>query len=168
MDRPEKSSAGGSAQRTPVTFEDWHAIHTLLMTYAELVDSGRFAEAAAMFEHATYRASHDTDSGSAEPETHRGPTEVEAYMARTRRYPDGTPRTKHVNTNVIVEVEGDSATSRCYVTVLQQTPTLPLQPVAAGRYLDRFERVDGNWRWADRLITGFLVGDTSQHKDPQR
>ena len=50
-----------------------------------------------------------------------------------------------------------------YATVFQQTDVLPLQPIASGRYLDRFERVDGAWRFADRLITGFLLGDRSQH-----
>ena len=152
------------APSTEPTFTDWLAVHTLLMTYAERVDSGRFAEAAAMFEHATYRVERAVAGGS-EFETYQGTEQVHEYMCRTRRYDDGTPRTKHVNTNVIIELDGDTATSRCYLTVLQQTPTLPLQPVAAGRYVDRFERVDGEWRFADRLITGFLVGDVSQHKD---
>ena len=40
---------------------------------------------------------------------------------------------------------------------------VPLQPSASGRYTDRFERVDGAWRFADRLISGFLLGDRSQH-----
>ena len=30
---------------------------------------------------------------------------------------------------------------------MQGPPALPLQPIAAGRYLDRFERVDGRWRF---------------------
>ena len=62
-----------------------------------------------------------------------------------------------------IELDGDQAGSRCYVTVFQQTDVLPLQPIAAGRYVDRFERVGGEWRFADRLITGFLLGDRSQH-----
>jgi hypothetical protein len=149
------------------TFADWYAIHTLIVTYAERVDSGRFAEAAAMFEHATYRVERAVDGGS-EFETHSGTDQVHEYMCRTRRYEDGTPRTRHVNTNVNIALAGDTATSRNYVTVFQATPTLPLQPVASGCYVDRFERVAGQWRFADRLITGFLVGDVSQHKDPER
>ena len=145
------------------TFEDWRAIHGLLMTYAELVDAGRFTEAAAMFDKATYRVDQ---RGRAQPEMYRGSAEVSAYMARTKLFPDGTPRTKHVNTNVIIDIGTATATSRCYVTVMQQTDTLPLQPVATGRYIDMFERVEGEWRFTDRLITGFLVGDVSQHKAP--
>ena len=59
--------------------------------------------------------------------------------------------------------DGDTATSRCYYTVLQQTDVLALQPIIAGRYHDRFERIDGGWRFADRLIFSDLIGDLSQH-----
>ena len=44
--------------REPTAFEDWHAINTLLMTYAEHVDAGRYKEVGAMFEHAAYRIKH--------------------------------------------------------------------------------------------------------------
>jgi 3-phenylpropionate/cinnamic acid dioxygenase small subunit len=141
-------------------FEDWHAINTLLMTYAERVDAGRFADVAAMFEHATYRVDH-ADTGRTA--SYQGAAQVQEFCEGTRLYPDGTPRTKHVITNVAIDLDGDRATSRCYVTVFQQTDVLPLQPIAAGRYHDRFERAGGSWRFADRLITGFLLGDRSQH-----
>lgn len=139
--------------------DDWHAIETLIMTYAERVDLGDFDGVAEMFAHATYRGEHD---GGVMAQT--GADEVRATFEQlVRRYDDGTPRTKHVTTNVIIELDGDTATSRCYFTVFQQTDTLPLQPIIAGRYLDRFERVDGVWRFADRLIYSDLVGDVSQH-----
>jgi 3-phenylpropionate/cinnamic acid dioxygenase small subunit len=82
---------------------------------------------------------------------------------------DGTPSTKHVISNVTVDVEdgGDTAAARSYFTVLQARPDLPLQPIIAGRYHDRFERVDGAWRFAERLIITDLIGDLSQHlRDP--
>jgi 3-phenylpropionate/cinnamic acid dioxygenase small subunit len=152
--------------REPTRFEDWLAINALLMTYAEHLDAGRFAEVAAMFTHATYRVDH-ADSGHVSH--YEGAEQVRAFCEQTRLYADGTPRTKHVISNVIIEVDGDGegggdrAGARSYVTVFQQTDALPLQPIAAGRYVDRFERVDGTWRFADRLITGFLLGDRSQH-----
>ncbi len=143
-------------------FEDWHAIQTLLVRYAGFVDSGRFADCAALFEHATYRL-EQADTGVVT--TYQGAAPVEKFMALTRLYPDGTPRTKHVITNVDIQLDGDRATSECYVTVFQQTDVLPLQPIASGRYLDRFQRVDGAWRFAERVLTGFLLGDRSQHVD---
>ena len=146
--------------RETTTFADWHAINTLLMTYAELVDSARFAEVGAMFEHATYRIEH---GDSTRVSNYEGSAEVQAFCEQTRLYADGTPRTKHVVTNVVIDVDGDRADARSYVTVFQQTDVLPLQPIASGRYTDRFERVDGAWRFADRLISGFLLGDRSQH-----
>ena len=144
----------------PSTFSDWHAVNTLLMSYADHVDGARFADVAALFEHATYRVEH---AGTSHTSVHRGAAEVLSFCQQTRVHEDGTPRTRHVITNVNIQVDGDGATARSYVTVFQQTDVLPLQPIASGCYLDRFERVDGNWRFADRLITGFLLGDRSQH-----
>lgn len=164
----------------PTTFADWHAINTLLMTYAEHLDAGRFADVAAMFEHATYRIEHaespDGSLGGAEAmsgrgrgragvhvSSYQGAAQVRSFCEQTRLHSDGTPRTKHVITNVVIDVDVDRASARCYATVLQQTDVLPLQPIASGRYVDQFERVGGTWRFADRLITGFLLGDRSQH-----
>ncbi len=73
-------------------FEDWHAIHTLLMVYAERIDSADLAGAGALFEHGTYSLRRgDTTT------TFAGAAEAEAGFSRAvRRYPDGTLRTKHV------------------------------------------------------------------------
>jgi 3-phenylpropionate/cinnamic acid dioxygenase small subunit len=152
--------AEGESGPVPSKFEDWHAINTLLMTYAERLDAGRFDEFATLFEHATYRVDH---AGAAHVSEYRGAAEVLGFCKQTRLYDDGTPRTKHVITNVNIQLDGDRAAASCYATVFQQTDVLPLQPIAAGRYIDRFERAGGEWRFADRLITGFLLGDRSQH-----
>ena len=149
--------------RSRSAFDDWHAVHTLVMTYSDRVDAGRWADAAALFEHGTYRHERVVD-GRPAIESLSGTGPVYDYMARTPVYPDGTPRTRHLITNLNIALDGDTATSNCYVTVFQQTPALPLQPIATGRYVDRFECVDGEWRFADRLIGGFLTGDTSQHR----
>lgn len=141
-------------------FDDWLAINHLLMVYAEHVDAARFDEAAELFANATYRIEHANSAGVS---SCRGVDEVRRFFAGTRVHSDGTPRTKHVVTNVDIEIDGDTAHARSSATVLQQTELLPLQPIASGRYLDRFERVDGCWRFADRLITGFLLGDRSEH-----
>ena len=80
-------------------------------------------------------------------------------------YDDGTPRTKHVITNVAIEVDDQAGTavSRSYFTVLQEVPNLALQPIVAGRYHDRFERRDGRWRFVEKRVMSELVGDVSRH-----
>ena len=88
------------------------------------------------------------------------------YERTTRRYDDGTPRTKHVMTNVITEVADDglTATSRSYFTVLQAVPgALALQPVIAGRYRHSYACVDGQWRVETMHIMIDLMGDLSHH-----
>ena len=82
-----------------------------------------------------------------------------------RRYDDGTPRTKHVTTNLVIDADdaAGTATARSYFTVLQQLEDFPLQPVIAGRYHDTFERVDDDWRLTERVILCDLVGDLSRH-----
>jgi SnoaL-like domain len=66
---------------------------------------------------------------------------------------------------VTIEITGDgtAATARSYFIALQARPDFPLQPIIAGRCNDRFERVDGRWRFADRQIIPDLMGDLSRH-----
>ena len=80
-------------------------------------------------------------------------------------YGDGTPHTRHIITNIAIEVDEQAGTaaSRSYFTVLQAPPDLALQPIASGRYHDRFERRGGPWRFTARRATVELVGDVSRH-----
>ena len=80
-------------------------------------------------------------------------------------YDDGTPCTKHVTTNLAIEVDevAGTAVSRSYFTALQALPDLPLQPIVSGRYQDRFERRDRQWRFVQRRVRTDLVGDVSRH-----
>lgn len=132
-------------------------IEALLYRYAKLIDAGDLAGVAGLFAAGTFRS----DGGP----TRRGAAEVRDLLSRVVILHDGIPRTKHVTTNVTVEVDegGDRATARSYFTVFQATELLPLQPIVAGRYHDAFERVDGRWRFTDRLIFIDLAGDLSAH-----
>jgi len=136
------------------------AVTKLVYTYAERIDNGDFAGVGELLGHATMTFEGFDDSvGGAEA--------IEALYGRTtRRYEDGTPRTKHVMTNVIVDVDdgGEAAASRSYFTVLQAVPgVFALQPVIAGRYRHTYERVEGRWRIATMHIVIDLVGDLSHH-----
>ena len=80
-------------------------------------------------------------------------------------YDDGTPKTKHVTTNIAIEVDdaAGTAVSRSYFTALQALPDMALQPIVSGRYHDRFERRDGKWCFVERHVRTDLVGDVSRH-----
>jgi hypothetical protein len=95
-----------------------------------------------------------------------GPAAIETmFWDMLVGYDDGTPRTKHVTTNVAIEVdeEAGTAVSRAYFTVLQALPGMALQPIVSGRYRDRFERYDGQWRFAERRVRVDLADDVSHH-----
>lgn len=141
------------------------AIANLLYRYAELVDSGRFEDLPIeLFAHARLVVA---------PPPAR-PLDGHAFatlMVRTTiRYGDGTPRTRHLITNPIIEVDeerGTAACRSCY-TVLQEVPgeggPSRIEPIVAGRYHDRFERVDGRWRFTERDYTLVdMVGDVTRH-----
>jgi len=133
-------------------------VENLIARYAELIDAGDFPGLGALFADAVFGGEGDA--------VVQGHEAVEAiFRAMVVVYEDGTPRTKHVTTNVQVEVDetGTSAESRSYVTVFQSLPELPLQPVVAGRYRDRFACRDGRWRFVERRFTTDLVGDVSRH-----
>jgi hypothetical protein len=57
-----------------------------------------------------------------------------------------------VITNLLIEVDETRGTATCRsnYTVLQQTDTLALQPIVAGRYRDEFTRIDHEWRFTRR------------------
>lgn len=134
-------------------------ITNLLHRYAELMDEGRLEDVAALFEHAEIVMGGDQVVRGAAPM-------LDQWRRFVRIHPCGTPRTKHVITNAIVEVDepAGSASCRSYYTVFQQTEALALQPVCAGRYHDTFVRVDGAWRFATRDYSLLdMIGDLSQH-----
>ncbi|MER5927452.1 nuclear transport factor 2 family protein [Streptomyces mirabilis] len=133
------------------------AIENLIARYAELVDGGDFAGLGVLLADATF-------TGSGEPVSGRDAIE-KMFQDTVILYEDGTPRTQHVTTNVAIEVDEQTGTavSRSYVTVLQALPDLPLQPIAGGRYHDRFERRAGQWRFMERQVRINLVGDVRRH-----
>jgi hypothetical protein len=137
---------------------DVDAIVALVHEYARRIDAGDLTGVAELFADATFRAARGP--------VRRGAGELLATLRRlVILHDDGTPRTKHVVTNLTVEVDAvtGTAAARSYFTVLQATGTLPLQVVIAGRYEDRFARDATGWRFADRLVHMDLVGDVSRH-----
>ncbi|MEA3300870.1 MAG: nuclear transport factor 2 family protein [Pseudomonadota bacterium] len=135
------------------------AISNLLYLYAELIDSDELELAADLFRHARIKVRHTSESISAD--------ELLGIWRRlVRIYSCGTPRTRHLVSNIILDMDekaGRAKTRSCY-TVYQATEDLPIQLIAAGRYHDEFQRPDGVWRFSYRDYSLLdMVGDTSEH-----
>lgn len=134
-------------------------ISKLIYQYAHLIDSGDFDGVGRLFEHAVI----DFGGGG----TLQGSEAIAAmYAQSTRRYEDdGTPHTRHVTTNLIIDVDENetTATSMCYVVVFQRLDDFPLQPVWTNRYHDEFAFVDGIWRFTRRTMADHKPGDVSRH-----
>ena len=135
-------------------------ISNLLYTYGRLVDAGDFEGVGRQFAHA--RITNDRGDDFVEGEQ----AITAMYHRTTRIYPEtGTPRTQHAFNNPILEIDETAGRATCHANfvVFQQTRDLPLQPIIAGRYRDRFERVAGVWRYTEKHMIVDLVGDLSQH-----
>jgi 3-phenylpropionate/cinnamic acid dioxygenase small subunit len=137
-------------------------IENLLYRYAEAIDAGDFDAVGQLFAHGRICGPDGT------PIAEGAEAVAALYVATTRRYPDdGTPKTRHMITNPLVEVgAGDpptTATARSRFTVYQATEALPLQPIIAGDYADTFEDAGGGWRFVERIMRPALYGDLSQH-----
>ena len=86
------------------------------------------------------------------------------FSSFVRIYPDGTPRTRHMTSNLIIEpIDANTARASSYVVVFQQTDELALQPIITGDYQDKFLKIDGVWRFAERSISNDLFGDLTSH-----
>jgi uncharacterized protein (TIGR02246 family) len=148
----------GATRHDDAVSSDAEAVRALVVAYAELLDAGDLDGVAALFEDAVVRsASRGT--------TLVGRDAVRRMYDPVIRYEDGTPRTKHVLSNheVAVDASAGTATSQCVFTVMGKRGDGALGPLLSGRYEDRFERVDGRWRFVERVIAPNLIGDLSTH-----
>jgi 3-phenylpropionate/cinnamic acid dioxygenase small subunit len=139
-------------------------VENLLYTYAARIDAGDLDGVAELFAHGRI---HGQEGGG--PETvFEGRDGVRAlYGMATRIYDDsGTPKTKHVTTNAIIEVddEAGTATAQSNYLVTQATDALPLQVIITGHYRDTFHLVEGQWWFDTRTMYVDQAGDLSHHR----
>lgn len=60
--------------------------------------------------------------------------------------------TQHHLTNISIDLDGDVAHGETYFVAVHKAVAAPVIEWSGGRYLDRFERRDGRWAIADRLV----------------
>ncbi len=138
--------------------ESARSIENLLGEYCERIDLGDFAGVGALFARGALADEHGTELA-------RGAEAVAAFYAAGTRLRDGSPRTKHLVVNSVVDVDeaAGAATARSSYVVLQATSDLSLQPIITGRYVDSFASADGTWHFTERRFLVDLVGDLSHH-----
>ncbi len=135
---------------------DSREIENLIYTYAERIDAGDLSGVAGLFRYAEMITPAVSAQGYDEI--------LKIYKNATRIYSDtGTPKTRHLTSNVIININGSSAETRSCYTVFQATDDLPLQAIVGGRYMDMFLQTNGAWVFKRREITVDLLGDCSAH-----
>ena len=98
------------------------AIENLIARYAELVDAGDFAGLGELLADAVFGGDGDAVVSGRE--------EIEKiFRAMVHVYDDGTPRTKHVTTNIQIDV--DAGVGNRHVTLVRDRAADASRPAAA-------------------------------------
>lgn len=134
----------------------YEAIRNLLGTYTEVMDAGDFDGLGALF-------AHGRISDPKGREIAAGQAAVTSLWKAMVRLYDGSPRTRHLLSGPIIDVDGETATCRSSFAVLQRFEDGSLHPVAAGRYRDTFGVTDGHWHFTERQFFLEQEGDMTQH-----
>jgi hypothetical protein len=149
-------------QGIPVSADEWE-ISRLIARYAELLNLGQLDEVGALF-----RYGRITSAGGFVVE---GSDAVTAMYRGSVVFGDKVPDTLVFTSNLQIEIDGDAATSKAYFMAMHQIAGA-IAPVVAGRYHDRFRRIDGEWWFEERHMFTDLIGDVSSHLkhaiDPDR
>jgi uncharacterized protein (TIGR02246 family) len=128
------------------TVEDHEEIRQLMARYCQLLDTQDAAGWASLF-------SEDgvLDLGGTRTQ---GTEALQAYVHGLRAAHQNSP-IRHLVTNVVINVDGDDATSQSYVVLLN--PGAPTPIGMTGTYDDRLRRIDGRWRLVQRhLVPDFF------------
>ena len=126
------------------------AIRELMAAYAQALDACRFADVAACF---APDGEWTTDYGAA-----RGPAEIEAFIRGIVPVKGEGPQRKHYITNIIITVDGDSASAVSDYLIIRESEN-GLIPVMGGTYRDRFVKTPAGWRFSRKELEHHIAGD---------
>ncbi|UWZ34472.1 nuclear transport factor 2 family protein [Dactylosporangium roseum] len=128
------------------------SIRLLNYEYADAIDAGDFDRFSALFEHGTWRGLHGSDA-------------IRKWLDEiVIVYPDGSPRTLHLVSNLSVDISGSEARGRAVITVLQHHPDHGnVEVITVNDYQDLYVKDAGGWRFDVRRISRRLDVDTSRH-----
>lgn len=128
--------------------EDREAIRELQATYCFLVDDRRFDELADTWFTEDARCDFRDAAGVMPPMISSGRAEIRAFFTQVvAPLLDDMCHTVH---NQRIVIDGDTARAECYFELTAVHPPTGDAVVGAGRYLDRYRRIDGLWRFTQR------------------
>lgn len=132
------------AQRVQL-LEDRAAIHDLLITYGRLLDQKDLVGYSKLF---ARDGVWEGGIGSA-----TGPAGVQAMLEKvySRVAPDAYGSDYHIMSDILITVNGDTASSRSNWTWIVEGADGKPQPQRSGHYEDKLVREDGQWRFKHRL-----------------
>ncbi len=145
--------------KTTTHVTDRDQIENLLHSYARGVDTGNLESIAELFRHgAICGAEGDTLAAGYDGV-------LAMYRSVIKIYPEcGTPKTQHVVSNLILNVENEhTANSTANYTVMQQLPNGNIECIIAGEYFSRFVKENEQWQFHEHHMRNRITGDLSHH-----
>jgi ketosteroid isomerase-like protein len=140
--------------------EDREAIRELQATYCFLVDDGRFEELVERWFTEDARCDFHDAAAVMPPFVSTGRTEILAFFTGVVAVLlEDMCHTVH---NQRIVIDGDAADGECYFELTAKHPATDEAVVGAGRYLDRYRRVDGGWRFSERAAHIFHMAPLAE------
>ena len=160
-----------------LSWSSHHAIESIMIRIHTALNRADWQALAMLFDNATLTTRY---AWSDTPLVAAGGQRIADGYRETFRLHDGLPRVQYTLTNVLIEGDdqGPATAWSQYFTIAgnERTWSGPrqvdpeaghdaarLQIFIAGRYEDRFDRVDGVWRLTHRTCHADFTGDRSAH-----
>lgn len=129
--------------------EEKDAIREVLAEYCFRLDGGDYDGMAALFaEDGTWETAFGKAIGRAKI--------AELAASIRARAGENRPRAIHLVTNIVIALEGDTATVRSNWTVVQNSPAGP-KIGSGGGYADEMVKQNGKWLFRYRKIDRFIA-----------
>jgi uncharacterized protein (TIGR02246 family) len=125
---------------------DKDEIRELLARYCFALDADRFEEMAALFTpDGVWETAFGTGSGR------------DGIVVQARSIATGPrPRRVHLTTNIVIELDRDTARARSNWALVQNSPDGPTIG-SGGAYADRLVKIDGQWFFKHRTIDRYIA-----------
>ena len=127
---------------------DKDEIRELLARYCFALDADRFEDMAALF----------TPDGVWETAFGTGTGRTGIVAQATSIATGHRPRRVHLTTNIVIDLDGDTATARSNWALIQNSAAGPVIG-SGGAYADRLVKVGGKWFFKHRTIERYIKAD---------